>query len=66
MVAFKGFCVDYAMNNNGEVFNANFKKALVDYHKRHGVDISDINNWIDNNYNKSFQSATAKVAVKSR
>lgn len=67
MVAFKGYCLDYVMkNSNSDDFNGRFQLALSEYHSRHGLDISDIDKWCNDNFEKTFESASFKAPVKKR
>ena len=67
MVAFKGYCLDYFMkNSNSDDFNERFQSALSEYHSRHGLDISDIDKWCNDNFEKTFESASFKAPAKKR
>ena len=67
MVAFKGYCLDYVMkNSNSDDFNGRFQLALSEYHSRHGLDISDIDKWCNDNFEKTFESASFKAPAKKR
>ena len=57
MVAFKGYCLD---------FSGRFQLALSEYHSRHGLDISDIDKWCNDNFEKTFESASFKAPAKKR